>query len=143
KGRHHYACLAKLEVADEPADDLFSDPDSPAGGTVWLGEASRIGRQVQRIRDWVLESETGDREELDPGVDDRVWRTVSRPARECVGASRCPYGEDCFAELARARAREADIVVTNHTLLALDMLQERRILPPHHVLIVDEAHELA
>ena len=143
KGRHHYACLAKLEVADEPADDLFSDPDSPAGGTVWLGEASRIGRQVQRIRDWVLESETGDREELDPGVDDRVWRTVSMSARECVGASRCPYGEDCFAELARARAREADIVVTNHTLLALDMLQERRILPPHHVLIVDEAHELA
>ncbi len=144
KGRHHYACMAKLEAADEPADDgLFGDPGSGSGKTVWLGEVGRTGQQVTRVREWALESETGDRDELDPGVDDKVWRTVSMPARECIGATRCEYGEDCFAELSRVRAREADIVVTNHTLLAIDMLNEGRILPPHQVLIVDEAHELA
>ncbi len=142
KGRHHYACLARLDNLneEEPADSLF---ESEGGGTKWLGEAGRLGKQMQRLRDWALESETGDRDELDPGVDDTAWRLASMPARECVGAGRCPYGSECFAEASRARAREADIVVTNHSLLAVDMLAGRHIVPPHKLLVVDEAHELA
>jgi ATP-dependent DNA helicase DinG len=142
KGRHHYLCLARLEAgsADEP-DALFDA--GAGGGTRWLGEAGRLGRQIQRLRDWALEADTGDRDELDPGVDDAAWRLVSMPARECVGAARCPFGAECFAEASRARAREADIVVTNHSLLAVDMLAGRHIVPPHRLLIVDEAHELA
>ncbi|MEV4759075.1 ATP-dependent DNA helicase [Micromonospora sp. NPDC049559] len=146
KGRHHYLCLARLESSteDEPEDTLFdSAPAAGGGGTKWLGETGRLGKQVQRLRDWAMETETGDRDELDPGVDDQVWRTVSMPARECVGASRCPYGAECFAEASRARAREADIVVTNHSLLAVDMLAGRHIVPPHKLLVIDEAHELA
>ncbi len=146
KGRHHYLCLARLEnsTEDEPEDTLFDTP-SPGGGggTKWLGEAGRLGKQIQRLRDWAMETETGDRDELDPGVDDQAWRLVSMPARECVGAGRCPYGAECFAEASRARAREADVVVTNHSLLAVDMLAGRHIVPPHKLLIVDEAHELA
>ncbi|WFF07415.1 ATP-dependent DNA helicase [Micromonospora sp. WMMD1076] len=144
KGRHHYLCLARLDssVEDEPDDALFDAPRS-GGGTKWLGEAGRLGKQVQRLRDWAEETATGDRDELDPGVDDQVWRSVSMPARECVGASRCPFGQECFAEASRARAREADIVVTNHSLLAVDMLAGRHIVPPHKLLVVDEAHELA
>ncbi len=143
KGRHHYLCLARLDnsVEEEPEDTLFDAPRP--GGTGWLGEAGRLGKQVQRLRDWAEETATGDRDELDPGVDEQVWRTVSMPARECVGASRCPFGQECFAEASRARAREADIVVTNHSLLAVDMLAGRHIVPPHRLLIVDEAHELA
>jgi ATP-dependent DNA helicase DinG len=140
KGRHHYVCHARLEAGnEESAPDLFGD----GGGGQWLGQAGRIGKQVVRIREWAAQTETGDRDELDPGVDDGVWRTVSMPARECVGAQRCPFGEDCFADASRVRARSADIVVTNHSLLAVDMLAGRHILPPHEVLIVDEAHELA
>ncbi|HKT02887.1 MAG TPA: ATP-dependent DNA helicase, partial [Rugosimonospora sp.] len=141
KGRHHYLCLARLEStgAEEPEDALF---EAGAGGK-WLGEAGRLGKQMERLRDWALESETGDRDELDPGVDDSAWRLVSMPARECVGAARCPYGAECFAEASRVRAREADIVVTNHSLLAVDMLAGRHIVPPHRLLVVDEAHELA
>ncbi|WP_174528139.1 ATP-dependent DNA helicase, partial [Micromonospora maritima] len=144
KGRHHYLCLARLDssVEDEPDDALFDAP-RPGGGTKWLGEAGRLGKQVQRLRDWAEKTATGDRDELDPGVDDQVWRSVSMPARECVGASRCPFGQECFAEASRARAREADIVVTNHSLLAVDMLAGRHIVPPHKLLVVDEAHELA
>jgi ATP-dependent DNA helicase DinG len=143
KGRHHYLCLARLDnsTEDEPEDALFDA--APAGRTRWLGEAGRMGRQVQRLREWASETATGDRDELDPGVDDQTWRLVSMPARECVGAARCPWGAECFAEASRARAREADIVVTNHSLLAVDMLAERHIIPPHRVLVVDEAHELA
>lgn len=138
KGRHHYVCMAKLEHAEEedPQDALFER-------TKWLGEAGKLGKQIVRIREWAMESDTGDRDELIPGVDDTAWRAVSTPARECVGATRCPYGPECFAELSRARAREADIVVTNHSLLSVDMLAGRHIVPPHKLLIVDEAHELA
>ncbi|HEU4426716.1 MAG TPA: ATP-dependent DNA helicase [Pilimelia sp.] len=144
KGRHHYLCLARLDSTseDEPDDALFDTPTS-GGGTKWLGEAGRLGRQIQRVRDWAARTATGDRDELDPGVDEQTWRLVSMPARECVGAARCAYGAECFAEASRARAREADIVVTNHSLLAADMLAGRHIVPPHSVLVVDEAHELA
>jgi ATP-dependent DNA helicase DinG len=90
-----------------------------------------------------METATGDRDELDPGVDDAAWRQVSMPARECVGAAKCPYGVECFAEASRERARSSDIVVTNHSLLAVDMLAGRHIVPPHRLLVVDEAHELA
>jgi ATP-dependent DNA helicase DinG len=143
KGRHHYLCVAKLEHADEeaPGDTLFDD--APPRATQWLGEAGRLGKQIIRVRDWAEKTQTGDRDELDPGVDDTAWRQVSMPARDCVGVARCPYGAECFAEASRVRAREADIVVTNHSLLAVDMLAERNIVPPHKLLIVDEAHELA
>jgi ATP-dependent DNA helicase DinG len=140
KGRHHYLCVAKMEHADEeePADTLFAD-----AGPKWLGEAGKLGKQILRLQAWSEKTATGDRDELDPGVDDSAWRQVSMRARDCVGAARCPYGAECFAEASRARAREADIVVTNHSLLAVDMLAERQIVPPHKLLIVDEAHELA
>jgi ATP-dependent DNA helicase DinG len=143
KGRHHYLCMAKMEHADEeePADTLFDD--APPRATRWLGEAGRLGKQIQRLQAWAEKTETGDRDELDPGVDDTAWRQVSMPARDCVGAVKCPYGAECFAEASRARAREADIVVTNHSLLAVDMLSDRHIVPPHRLLIIDEAHELA
>lgn len=142
KGRHHYLCVAKMEHADEeePTDTLFDDAPR---ATQWLGEAGRLGKQIQRLQAWAEKTPTGDRDELDPGVDDAAWRQVSMRARDCVGASRCPYGAECFAEASRARAREADIVITNHSLLAIDMLAERNIVPPHKLLVVDEAHELA
>jgi ATP-dependent DNA helicase DinG len=141
KGRHHYLCLAKLEggQADEP-DGLF---EADSGGVKWLGQAGRLGRQMQRLREWAATTEAGDRDELDPGVDDSAWRLVSMPARECVGAMKCPFGDQCFAEASRARAREVDVVVTNHSLLAFDMLAGRHIIPSHRLLVVDEAHELA
>ena len=88
------------------------------------------------------DTETGDRDELVPGVPESAWRQVSVSARECLGASRCPVGDDCFAEKARAEAGRADVVVTNHALLAIDALEGRPVLPEHDVVIVDEAHEL-
>jgi len=145
KGRHHYLCLARLEnsAEEEPEDALFDAPAAPAAPVKWLGEAGRLGKQILRLQEWAMETATGDRDELDPGVDDQAWKQVSMPARECVGAQRCPYGTECFAEQSRVRAREADIVITNHSLLAIDMLAGRHIVPPHKLLVIDEAHELA
>jgi ATP-dependent DNA helicase DinG len=114
KGRRNYLCLNKLHGNGDDVDDgeqLF-DPFA----------ISAMGRTVKRIHEWSSDTETGDRDELVPGVPESAWRQVSVSARECLGASRCPVGDDCFAEKARAEAGRADVVVTNHALLAIDAL---------------------
>ena len=97
---------------------------------------------MTRLHEWAATTDTGDRDELIPGVDDRAWRQVSVNARECIGAQKCPFGTPCFAEQARDKAGEADIVVTNHALLAIDAMENYIVLPEHDVVVIDEAHDL-
>jgi ATP-dependent DNA helicase DinG len=136
KGRRNYLCLNKVhngagdETADIPQEELFTAP------------SSALGRDVARLTKWASDTETGDRDDLSPGVPERSWSQVSVSARECLGMARCPYGTDCFAEKARAEAGRADVVVTNHALLAIDAIAEAAVLPEHHLLVIDEAHEL-
>ncbi|MFF7242793.1 ATP-dependent DNA helicase [Embleya sp. NPDC008237] len=133
KGRGNYLCLHRLHDGPPDEGEVLFDP----------APTSRLGQDVVRLRDWADETETGDRDDLSPGVNDRAWAQVSVSSRECLGASRCPYGDDCFAEAARERAKQADIVITNHALLAIDALEDAPVLPEHELLIVDEAHEFA
>lgn len=134
KGRNNYLCLNKIHTgaAQEAPDAELFDPFA----------VSRMGREVVRLTKWSSETETGDRDDVVPGVSDQAWRQVSVTARECLGKSRCPVGEDCFAERARTEAAQVDVVVTNHALLAIDAITGIQILPEHDVVVVDEAHEL-
>jgi ATP-dependent DNA helicase DinG len=137
KGRGNYLCLNKIhngsaaEPDDRPQEELFDAAATTA-----------LGRDVQRLTAWSSTTETGDRDELTPGVPDQSWKQVSVSARECIGAARCPFGTDCFAEKARDTAGHADVVVTNHALLAIDAISDAAVLPEHRLLVVDEAHEL-
>ncbi|CAL9559767.1 ATP-dependent DNA helicase [Streptomyces sp. enrichment culture] len=137
KGRSNYLCLHRLHegVPQDEEDGLF-DPFEAAAPT------SKLGQDLLRLRDWSDETETGDRDDLTPGVSDRAWGQVSVSSRECLGATKCAYGAECFAEAARERAKLAEVVVTNHALLAIDAIEGAPVLPQHEVLIVDEAHEL-
>jgi ATP-dependent DNA helicase DinG len=141
KGRRNYLCLNKIhngsaadgdDSDDRPQEELF-DPVA----------ATALGRDVQRLTAWASTTDSGDRDDLKPGVPDRSWSQVSVSARECIGVSRCPFGTECFSERARGRAGGADIVVTNHALLAIDAVSDSAVLPEHALLVVDEAHELA
>ncbi|GAB2615301.1 ATP-dependent DNA helicase [Streptomyces capparidis] len=138
KGRSNYLCLHRVNegVPSDEEDGLF-DPMETVGGPT-----SKLGKDLLRLREYAEETETGDRDDLTPGVSDRAWSQVSVTSRECLGASRCAYGAECFAEAARERAKLADVVVTNHALLAIDAIEGAPVLPGHEVLIVDEAHEL-
>ena len=136
KGRRNYLCLNRQKggVAEDPQDALFDPADT--------GPTSPLGRQVKRLHEWAERTATGDRDELVPGVPEAAWRQVSVSAQECIGAQRCTFGSRCFAEKAREAAARADIVVTNHALLAIDATSEIEVLPEHDVVIVDEAHDL-
>ena len=136
KGRGNYLCLNKIHNgAAEPDDRSQEELFEPVA-------ASALGRDVQRLIAWSSETESGDRDDVKPGVPDRSWSQVSVSARECIGMARCPFGTDCFAEKARDKAGHADVVVTNHALLAIDAVSDAAVLPEHELLVVDEAHEL-
>ncbi|MEJ5998267.1 ATP-dependent DNA helicase [Corynebacterium sp. H130] len=132
KGRQNYLCLNKVAQSAALDDQALIEEE----------DLSWLGAHIKRLHDWAGETETGDRDHLEPGVPDLAWRQLSVSARECLGAPRCPHGEDCFAEKARQATKDVDVIVTNHALLAIDALADINILPEHDIVIIDEAHEL-
>jgi ATP-dependent DNA helicase DinG len=129
KGVGNYICLAKMN-SEEP------DPDGEL-----LLEASYLEKDAKRLHAWARSKDvSGDRDDA-PEVDRRVWAANSLSGRECVGADSCAYGSQCFAAKAKAKAQDADVVVTNHTLLAIEIVDAHPILPERDAVIIDEAHE--
>ena len=141
KGRRNYLCLNKIH-GGSAAGEADGEDERPQEELFDPMAATALGRDVQRLTTWASTTDSGDRDDLKPGVPDRSWSQVSVSARECIGVARCPYGAECFSERARGRAGAADIVVTNHALLAIDAVAESAVLPEHSLLVVDEAHEL-
>jgi ATP-dependent DNA helicase DinG len=135
KGRHNYVCLDRLNRGTDDRED--SDDDA-----LFAAPTTALGKQAKALREWVDDTETGDRDDLPFSVDGRVWRGVSVSGRECVGSAKCVYGQECFAESARERASKADIVVTNHAMLAIHTLDNVPVLPEHDAVVIDEGHEL-
>jgi ATP-dependent DNA helicase DinG len=135
KGRGNYACLHR--VREGAPDDQGTLIDVPEGS---------LGAEVIELREWAEEQaaggHTGDRDSA-PSHNERAWRQVSVTHRECLGASRCAHALECFAELAREDAHSAQVVVTNHALLAIDAIDGVPMLPEYDAVVVDEAHELA
>lgn len=129
KGRSNYLCMA-----------AYSDPDTtdrvayPALREV----AVAIGR----------DDFDGERDNIGTDLTDQEWRALTVTAEECPGKNNCPFAGECYAEKAKARAQEADIVVVNHALLCMDAYIKATtdgyatMLGPYDVLVVDEAHEL-
>ncbi|MGZ4495128.1 MAG: ATP-dependent DNA helicase [Nocardioides sp.] len=135
KGRSNYACLHR--VREGVPDDQGVLVDVPEG---------TMGAEVLKLRAWAEEqAETkgpGDRDNAPPHTD-RLWRQVSVNHRECLGATRCPFAEECFAERAKEKAAESQLVVTNHSLLAIDAIEGVPMIPEYDVVVIDEAHELS
>ena len=129
KGVGNYICLQKMNNAP-------NDPEAQA-----VLEVSTLEGDAKRLRAWAQSAgASGDRDDA-PDVDRRVWSANSVSGRECMGADECPSGSKCFAALAKAKAQTADIVVTNHTLLAIEIVDSHPILPERDAIVLDEAHE--
>jgi ATP-dependent DNA helicase DinG len=126
KGRSNYLCRqAAAEVATAPSLPLLASERE----------------EVASLAAWAASSPTGDRAELDFEPHPATWAMVSVGADQCPGAAQCPSGQTCFAEAAYARAREAEVVVTNLHLLGAHAASGGFILPEHDVIVVDEVHE--
>lgn len=147
KGRSNYACLHRIRDQLDDQGALFGGAEvaQTLRAVPSSTPESVVGAEVVSLREWAEAELTGgglaDRDGA-PSHSDRAWQQVSVPVRECLGAQACPFGDQCFVERSREVARQADVVVTNHALLAIDAMHGGTALPEHDVVIVDEAHEL-
>jgi ATP-dependent DNA helicase DinG len=135
KGRSNYACLHRIR--EGVPDDQGVLVDMPEGS---------MGAEVLALREWAEEETerlgSGDRDSA-PKHTDRVWRQVSVNHRECLGATKCPYAAECFAERAKEKAAQSQLIVTNHSLLAIDAIEGVPMIPEYDAVVIDEAHELS
>lgn len=135
KGRSNYLCRQRAREVAGGGDALALDgldTDDVGGG---------LSAQVMRLLQWGVKSTTGDRSELDFEPSPRAWAQVSVTAMECPGAAKCPSGDACFAEIARQRAEEADVVIVNTHLYGAHLASGGHVLPDHDVVVFDEAHQ--
>ncbi|MCY7399631.1 MAG: ATP-dependent DNA helicase [Nocardioides sp.] len=134
KGRSNYACLHRIRAG--VPDDQGTLVDVPVGS---------MAQKVLELRAWAEEeSEAGASGERDnaPRHTDREWRQVSVNHRECLGATKCPFASECFAELAKEKAQRSHLIVTNPSLLAIDAIEDVPMIPDYDTVVIDEAHEL-
>ncbi len=130
KGRQNYLCLYRWQrLAQRPEQNLF-------------GEESRLSA----IADWLAETETGDRAELDWLPDNApLWRELSATTAQCLG-NRCPDEAACFISRLRKKAAAARLLIVNHHLFFSDLALRRHghgeVLPRYEAVIFDEAHHL-
>ncbi|HVE47882.1 MAG TPA: ATP-dependent DNA helicase [Acidimicrobiales bacterium] len=134
KGRSNYLCWQRAkEVAGGDDEQLTFEPAADVG---------ELGREVAAVLEWAGDSPTGDRAEMPFEPRPKVWAALSVGARECPGVNQCPSGGMCFAEAARQRAAQADVVVVNTHLYCTHLASDGYVLPEHDVVVFDEAHEL-
>ena len=145
KGRTNYACLYRARSGGRPEQDSLVGSTALAEAASPSDDVSKLGVEVLALREWIEEEAQrkglADRDDA-PSHTARGWAQVSIPTRECLGVATCPFGAECFVEASREEARSAQLVVTNHALLAINAMHGGTALPEHAAVIIDEAHEL-
>ena len=124
KGRQNYLCRRQLQ-GFQPA----------------LDAEGRDGAAFEAMQGWLVSTETGDRAELEVEPSPALWAELAVGADRCSGR-RCPFFSACFAEAARGRAAEAELVIVNHALYFADVASGGGVLPEHDAVVFDEAHRL-
>jgi len=130
KGRQNYVSLRRLQYA--------------ANGQQTLYDSREEAQAIKEILDWSTETQTGDLADLGYEPPNNVWRQVQSDRNNCLGR-KCPMYSECHFYKARKEMEEADLLVVNHHLYFSDLsLREEHaaILPPHQVVVFDEAHTL-
>ncbi len=134
KGRSNNACLHRIR--EGVPDDQGALVELPSGS---------MGQKILELRAWAEEEAegkgSGERDRA-PRHTDKEWRQVSVSHRDCLGAAKCPFGQECFAEQAREQAQRSHLIITNHSLLAIDAIEGVPMIPDYDVVVIDEAHEL-
>lgn len=128
KGASRYLCLRDLDLAhrgqqrgnlDLPSRDELAPVDAACGEPTWDGDLDTVS-----------------------GLSTIARTAVAADNDRCIGKA-CPLFTRCYWKAARRQAMEADILVVNQALLGVDLKIGGHVLPPHPVIVVDEAHELA
>lgn len=157
KGFSNYACLnATIEAVTE-MPGLVAPPRSKDAVADLREQVTKRHRHAPDNRLALLEwslgqcsgEGTGDKNTY-PGslANPALWDSVSVSSADCIGAEKCHFADICRPRAARRRAADADIVVTNHHLLAVQAAKDvpamlgSKTLGNFEHLVIDEAHGL-
>ena len=135
KGRSNYVCHYKWHTFRDQASllELAGDEDVPAFDEIEL-----------KLSDPAF---TGDIAYLKHRPSGTALRDIVSLPVDCLGYA-CNYAEEpCYVDSMRRRAREADLVITNHDLLLYSLKESvvtglHELVPEADVYILDEAHHL-
>ncbi|PAQ12711.1 ATP-dependent helicase DinG [Bacillaceae bacterium SAOS 7] len=123
KGRNHYL-------------DLFKFFQSLRGTT----DNYDFALAKMQILTWLLETETGDVDELNLSSGGSLfWNDVKQDG-DYMNKGRKAWLDKDFYLFAKKQAKEADLVITNHSLLVADLMANSPLLPSYTHVIIDEAH---
>jgi ATP-dependent DNA helicase DinG len=132
KGRSNYICAQRVDEIVAPKHSKLDLETTPA----------KVTKEIAQLTEWAAQTDTGDQGDLTWSPSDQAWRMVSVGSDECPGAQRCPAGSRCFAERARDKAADADVIVVNTHIYGLHIATGGALLPEHEVVVFDEAHQL-
>jgi ATP-dependent DNA helicase DinG len=131
KGRQNYVSLRRLQYA-------------AGGGQQAMFETREEATALKELLEWSSTTASGDLADLGYDPPPLVWRQAQSDRNNCQGR-KCPSYAECFFYKARKEMEEAHLLVVNHHLYFSDLsLREEHaaILPPHKVVVFDEAHTL-
>jgi ATP-dependent DNA helicase DinG len=142
KGIGNYACRKRVDEIGEAASGTLEGFEgeavfaSPEAAAAW-----------PNLLDWMKETDDGDIEGVDFALPLELREQVTTDSDGCA-AKKCRRFEQCFAMRAKARAKDADVTIVNHSLLFRDLAVRHdsdgyaTVLPDADVIVIDEAHHL-
>ncbi len=129
KGRENYLCWRRFKIFDR--QPLFRG----------MEEVSLF----KEVKEWVLQTQTGDRSELGGIPEDfSTWGEICCSRDHCLGLG-CPDYKRCFLVRMRQEAAEAHLIVVNHHLFFADLAVRdigAEVIPRYKRVVFDEAHQL-
>lgn len=129
-GRSNYLCTRRFHLAERERRNLFHDESFSA--------------EFAMVAGWVATTRDGLRTGLPQPVAHEVWEEVQAERGNCLHKA-CPHFEPCHYQRGRRRMGTAQVLIVNHALYMADValrMAGARYLPPHRVVIFDEAHHL-
>src|SRR5690349_289307 len=124
KGMGNYLCLDLLE--EERAFQQYTRQTAFAKMEELLGDYGR----------W-----DGDLDLLPMALAPDIRGRVAADNERCAWRA-CAFYQDCYVREMREAARQARVIVVNHTLLLLDAAMGGWLLPERDLIVIDEAHHL-
>jgi ATP-dependent DNA helicase DinG len=122
KGRNHYISLEKFALSLMEENDNYDTTLTKMQILVWLTETN-----------------TGDRDELNLSSGGNIfWNKIKN--EQTIFAMNKLWQEKDFYLRAKNEAEDADIIITNHSLLLSNLSAEKTFLPEFDYAIIDEAH---
>lgn len=129
KGRNNYLCVDRL------------------GKTIAKYAGENPDDEMDELLTWADSTAEGDMSELPFVPKPKNWRRLSVMSDECKG-KQCAHYDRCHSVAAKRKLTNSQIIVANYAVVFLNAILRAAtgmdlVLPPHQVLVLDEAHKAA